>query len=221
MVEAVKRIQRMLPLLFALAALPSAAFAHRLDECLQATIVAIEPGELRLRINLTPGAAVAEAVIALIDRNHDDVISAAEAAAYAGALRGDLAAKVDESDIELSLADCEVASPADLRTGSGIIRVEFTGGIGPLAPGNHSVTLENRHLAPASVYLVNAAAPRSRAIRIIRQSRNDNQSVGEIRYTFEPSARRSSLVGMGVSAAAAGAAFAGIWWARKRVAAPA
>ena len=221
MVQAVKRIPCILPLLLALAAFPSAAFAHRLDECLQATIVAIEPAELRLRINVTPGAAVAEPVIALIDRDRDGVISADEAAAYAESLRRDLAVRVDKRDVELTLADCDAAAPVDLRMGSGIIRVELTGQIGPLAPGNHSVTLENRHLAPASVYLVNAAAPRSHAIRIIRQVRNDSQSLGDIQFTFEPAARFSSPVGLGVSVATVGAVLGAVWWARQRAAAPA
>ena len=43
MVEAVTTTLRRLPLLFALLAFPSAVFAHRLDEYLQATLVAIEP----------------------------------------------------------------------------------------------------------------------------------------------------------------------------------
>jgi hypothetical protein len=219
--EPVSRILSRLPLVLALTAFPSTAFAHRLDECLQATIVAIEPGELRLRINVTPGAAVAEPVIALVDRDRDGVISADEAAAYAGTLQRDLRVRVDQRDVELALASCEAAPPADLRTGSGILRVEFKAQVGPLAPGNHAVTLENRHLAKVSVYLINAAAPRSRAIRIIRQVRNDNQSVSDIQFVLEPAARFASPVGVGVSLATVGAVFGAVWWARQRAAPPA
>jgi hypothetical protein len=220
-VEAVKLILRPLPLVLALTVLPSAALAHRVDECLQATIVAIEPGELRLRMNLTPGAAVAEPVISLIDRDRDGVISADEAAAYARSLRRDLTVRLDGRDVELTVLACEADAPANLRTGSGIIRAELAGAIGPLAPGNHAVTLENRHLAPVSVYLVNAAAPKGRAIRIVRQARNDNQSVGDIQVSFEPAARSSSAVAMKVSIATLGAVLAGLGWARKRGLAPA
>ena len=69
--EAVIRTLRRLPLLFALIAFPPAVFAHRDDQYLQATLVAIEPSVVRLQINLTPGVAVAERVIAEIDRDHD------------------------------------------------------------------------------------------------------------------------------------------------------
>ena len=64
MVEAVTRTLCRLALLLALLAFPSAVFAHRLDEYLQATLVAIEPSDVRLQINLTPGVAVAEKVLA-------------------------------------------------------------------------------------------------------------------------------------------------------------
>ena len=54
MVEAVTSTARLL-LLLALLAFPSAVFAHRDDQYLQATLVAIEPSGVRLQINLTPG----------------------------------------------------------------------------------------------------------------------------------------------------------------------
>ncbi|TMA57475.1 MAG: hypothetical protein E6J73_19135 [Deltaproteobacteria bacterium] len=90
MVEAVTRILCRLPLLIALLALPSAALAHRDDQYLQATLVAIEPSGVRLQINLTPGVAVAEQVIAEIDRDRDGAISESEAVDYAEVLRRDL-----------------------------------------------------------------------------------------------------------------------------------
>ncbi|HEY1233474.1 MAG TPA: hypothetical protein VGH22_08860 [Candidatus Binatia bacterium] len=64
MVEALTRAVYRLSLLVALLAVPSTVFAHRDDEYLQATLVAIEPSGIRLQINLTPGIAVAERVIA-------------------------------------------------------------------------------------------------------------------------------------------------------------
>ncbi len=58
MVEVIIMRLGRLSLLLALVALPSTADAHRLDEYLQATLVDIEPGVLRLRINLTPGVDI-------------------------------------------------------------------------------------------------------------------------------------------------------------------
>src|SRR5947208_17070076 len=103
-------------LLLALLALPSAVFAHRDDQYLQATLVAIEPSGVRLQINLTPGVAVAEQVLAQIDRDRDDAISKNEAAAYAKLLKRDLTLRIDGRKLELKLTASEFVSPAELRT---------------------------------------------------------------------------------------------------------
>ena len=184
MVEAVTRTICRLPLLLALLAFPSGVFAHRDDQYLQATLVAIEPGGVRLQINLKPGVAVAEQVIAEIDRDRDGAISKNEAAGYAELLKRDLTLRIDGRDLELKLTRSEFVPPAELRTGSGIIQVEFSAIFGPLAAGPHRLTFENRHLTTVSVYLINAAQPRFAAVRITSQKRNDNQSAGEIEFTF-------------------------------------
>jgi len=175
-----------LPLLVSLLIFPSIVFAHREDEYLQATFVAIEPDSIRLEINLTPGIAIAEQVIKLIDRDHDGVISAKETAAYAESLQRDLTLRLDRRTLALKITASESAEAATLRTGSGIIQIEFTAVPGMLAPGAHKLTLENRHQRKISVYLINAARPSSSAVQITRQSRNNNQSTGEIELRFQP-----------------------------------
>jgi hypothetical protein len=195
-VEAVTTILRRLPVLLALIAFPSAAFAHRLDEYLQATLVEIEPGGLRLQINLTPGVAVAEQVLAVIDHDQDGVISTNEATAYAELLKHDLIVRLDGRDVELRLAASKFPPPVELRTGWGIIQLEYAAVPGPLAAGAHSLTLEHRHLSSVSVYLINAAMPKSDAVQITRQTRNDNQSTGEIEFTFHSPPHPSSAGGI-------------------------
>jgi len=172
--------------LLALLAFPSAASAHRLDEYLQATLVAIEPAGVRLQIDLTPGVAVADLLLAGIDRDHDGAISRGEAAAYAGKLKGDLALRLDGRILELALASSEWPAPADLREGVGIIQMEFSASYARLGAGAHRLAFENRHLPAVSVYLINAALPLSRAIRIVRQRRSDTQATGEIDFTVVP-----------------------------------
>lgn len=184
MVEALITRRRCLPLLLALLSLPSDAFAHRDDEYLQATLVVIEPREVRLQINLTPGIAVAEQVIALVDRNRDGAISTKEAAAYTELLKRDLTVRLDGRNSELKLTASEFVPPDELRTGSGIIQIEFSASFGPLAAGSHSLMLENRHLTKMSVYLINASQPRFATVQITKQKRNRNQSAGEIEFTL-------------------------------------
>jgi polyphosphate kinase len=185
MAEAVTRKVCRLPLLLALLALPSAVFAHRDDQYLQATLVIIEPSEIRLQINLTPGVAVAEQVLARIDSDRDGAISQNEAAAYAKVLERDLTLRVDGRNVELKLTASEFVEPAELRTGSGIIQMEFSAISGALAAGAHRLTLENRHLTRMSVYLINAVRPKFATVEITRQKRNHNQSAGEIEFTLQ------------------------------------
>jgi hypothetical protein len=198
MVKAVTMKLRQLPLLIALLAFPSAAFAHRLDEYLQATLVAIKPVGFRLQINLTPGVAVAEQVIALIDRDRDGVISTNEAAGYAELLKRDLIVRLDQRSVELKLATSFFPEPTDLRTGLGIIQVEFSVTPDKHAAGLHKLSLENRHLPGMSVYLFNSAQPESASVRITGQKRNENQSTGEIVFDLQPQPSRSMSVGIGI-----------------------
>jgi hypothetical protein len=139
-----------------------------------------------VQINLTPGVAVAEQVLAEIDRDRDGAISKNEAAAYAKRLNGDLTLRVDGRDLELKLTASEFVAPEELRTGSGTIQMEFSATLAPLAAGPHRLTLENRHLTTMSVYLINASQPRLATVQINRQKRNENQSAGDIEFTFHP-----------------------------------
>lgn len=174
-------------LLLALLAFPSTVFAHRLDEYLQATLVNIETNSIRLQINLTPGVEVAGPVLALIDLNHDGNISADEAQAYASTVKSSLTLRLDGQALELKVTAADFPPLEELRTGRGIIQLEFSVAPGALAPGSHELAFENRHLTLLSVYLINAALPKTPAVQIIRQIRNGNQSEGRIEFTIHAS----------------------------------
>ena len=211
MVEAMSPRLRRLTWVLSLLLIPSVACAHRLDEYLQATLVAIEPAGFRLHINLTPGVAVAEQVVALIDRDRDDEISTNEALAYAELLKHDLQVRLDERNLDLQLTASYFPDPTELRAGMGIIQMEFAVISSGLAAGRHKLTVENRHLPAASVYLFNAARPGSASFQITGQKRNENQSTGEIAFNFHPPPSSSLPVVIVVSfAALAAVLFAGL-----------
>jgi hypothetical protein len=207
-----------LAVLLALAALARPAAGHQLDEYLQATIVEIDPDMVRLKINLTPGIEVAAQVLDRIDLDHDNAISPQEAKAYGEALRQDLSVRLDGKDIPLKLATIDAPSPEDLRTGWSFIQAEFTGGFTAPPGGTHHLTIENRHLPAISAYLLNAAMPTTREIRIVRQSRNTNQSRGEIEFTTPPRAKPSPTIAIAASVVAVlGALLVTLWRARRRL----
>jgi hypothetical protein len=162
-------------------ALPSSSSAHRLDEYLQATLVTIEPGKVRLQINLTPGVEVAEQVLAVIDRDHDGVISTNEARAYCELLKRELSVRLDHSKMVLKLTGSTFPPLSELGTGWGVIQMEFTATCRHLRPGAHRLTVKNRHLLPLSVYLLNATLP-AEPVQITRQTRNETQSTGVIEF---------------------------------------
>ncbi|HWD98070.1 MAG TPA: hypothetical protein VG345_03505, partial [Bryobacteraceae bacterium] len=58
------------------------AFAHRLDEYLQGTILSVGKSRLEAQITLTPGVAVFPFLMAVIDTDSDGTISEAERRAY-------------------------------------------------------------------------------------------------------------------------------------------
>ena len=153
-------------------------------------LVAIESGRVRLHLNLTPGVAVAEQVIARIDRNRDGAVSENEAAVYVAWLKRDLTLRIDGRKLELKLTASEFVPPEELRTGSGIIQVEFSAALGSLAGSSHRLVLENRHLSKISVYLINAVKPKLGTIEITRQKRNTNRSTGEIEFAVHPASRK-------------------------------
>jgi hypothetical protein len=185
-VEAVNAPLHRLPLIIlALAAIPPAADGHVLDEYLQSTLVAIEPGDIRLKINLTPGIEIAEKVLNQIDRNGDGAISSDESAAYAETLKRDITVRLDGRDSQLKLTASNIPELAELRTGHGIIQMEFSIAPSSFSGGNHRLTFENRHFDSLGVYLFNAARSQSASIRIAKQNRNVNQSRGEIEFAYE------------------------------------
>ncbi|HSI15983.1 MAG TPA: EF-hand domain-containing protein [Chthoniobacter sp.] len=182
------------------AALLPHASAHRIDEYLQATLVIIEPGSIRLEINLTPGTDVAAAVLAQIDRNGDGVISAEETNAYGEALKRDLAVALDDRPVDLKLASAQCPSVDELRSGSGIVQIVFTVPPGVLTAQPHRLEIHNRHLPAMSVYLLNAgqpqffntAPPEAGSIEITAQKRSVNQDTGTIEFIFRPGANASA-----------------------------
>ena len=155
--------------------LASNALAHRLDEYLQATRVAVATNRIDLSIDLTPGVAVAGQVLAVVDKDRDGQVSGDECAAYARRVLKDIRVGLDEKVFPLSLVDASFPALHEVKAGMGVIRIKATAPVGQLAAGRHSLSLTNAHLPTISVYLVNALVPKDSAIRITKQTRDELQ----------------------------------------------
>jgi hypothetical protein len=157
------------------------AYAHRLDEYLQATLLTIEQDEVQASMRLIPGVSVAPAVIAGIDTNHDGILSEAEQQSYAQRVLNDLTLTCDGQSITPKLISATFPEIDQLRDGLGEIHIQFTGSL--LRGGlRRSLVLKNHHQNPSSVYLVNATMPVDPNIHILTQKRNEEQSFYELDY---------------------------------------
>ncbi len=159
----------------ALLALATPAFAHRLDEYLQATTIDVGRDRIDLRVRLTAGVASATKVLAAIDVNGDNMISDAEQRAYAERVRRDLSLKLDGHDAPLRLVSFAYPSIADIRTGLGDIVLQFATDIAPRS-AIRDLKFQNHHQPATPVYLVNTLLPSDTTVHILGQDRNRDQS---------------------------------------------
>ena len=166
-----------------LAAVPPAG-AHRLDEYLQATRLAIGLERVDLEIDLTPGVAVASKVVSWIDTNGDGEISSAEGEVYARQMLGSVTLSVDGLPVPIVLVETRFPQLQDMSLRVGTIQLRATAMLPATGPGRHRVSFLNTHRPELSVYLVNALVPASSRIRIGDQRRDRAQHRLTLDYTI-------------------------------------
>jgi hypothetical protein len=190
--------------------------AHRRDEYLQAARVAIDPDRLEIELDLTPGIAVAEQMLAEIDRDGNRSISDAEAHAYRGQVLGAMVVDVDGTPLSLELIDSSFPDVAAVLNGAGTMRFRAVAALPRVSAGTHHLRYRNSHRPDIGVYLANALVPSSDRVAIVAQRRDPDQRDLMIEYTLE--ADPATRVRGGLSAGAAGAAIwlTSLWWRRRR-----
>jgi len=153
----------------------SSCWAHRLDEYLQATMFSVAQDRIEAQIRLTPGVAVFPFVMASIgeDRN-----------AYAERVLRDLSLSVDGARLRLALVSVKFPALEEMREGLGEIQIDFRASV-PAGGANRTLVFENHHQSAIAAYLVNALVPRDPAIRLVAQTRSENQSTYRLDYTQE------------------------------------
>jgi hypothetical protein len=158
--------------------------AHRADEYLQAARLAIDPARVQIELDLTPGIALAEAILADIDRNRDGSLSADEQRAYESQVLTALELEVDGMPLRVQL-DASSFPPVDAMShGEGTIRLHLAAILPRLSAGFHQLWFRNRHHSNGSVYLANALVPGSDQVAITGQRRDGDQTELTIDYTL-------------------------------------
>lgn len=167
------------------------AFAHRLDEYLQAIIISVAQDHIEASMRLIPGVAVSGAVISAVDSNGDGIFSDAEQQTYAHSVLRDLSLSVDGHLITPRLQAVSFPAAADMKAGIGEIHIEFTAEL-PAGAIRRTLVVENHHQPRMSVYLMNVLVPQDRNIQVIAQNRNPNQSYIESTTRGQAAHRRHS-----------------------------
>ena len=179
--------------------------AHRRDEYLQAARIGIDPGRVEVELDLTPGIALADAVILDIDRNRDGSLSAEEQQAYASQVVSALTLEIDGTPVRAQLGAVTYPDADAMRRGEGTIRLHSSAPLPRVSSGFHQLLFRNRHHPDRSVYLANALVPRSQEVSVTAQRRDIEQTEVTIDYVLRAAPARPAaawLVG-GLAAATA------------------
>jgi hypothetical protein len=182
-----------LALLLAILASTTAS-AHRRDEYLQAARIAIAPTRVELQLDLTPGIAVADTIIAEIDPNGDGLFSSDEQRAYVAQVMRALTLGVDDTLLQMQPISSSFPTADAIRRGEGTIQLQFDAILPPLAAGTHRLSYHNTHRRDVGVYLANALLPDTDRIAITAQLRDLDQRDLAIEYVFRDRSIRTWLL---------------------------
>lgn len=160
--------------------------AHRYDEYLHASRIAIAPASVRLEVSLTPGMAVADAVIRDIDTDRDAVLSDAERRAYAQRVLGGLSLRLDDALVPLAVASSNFPAAGALRGGDSAITIVVDAPLPRSTQGAHRLSFRNANAAHGAVYLANALLPEDDRVAITGMTHAVDQSGLTVAYTVRP-----------------------------------
>jgi len=153
----------------------AAANAHRLDEYLQVTRIAVDRERVDLDIDLTPGVAVARQVFGWIDSDRNGEISAEEGDVYAAGVLAAIRLDVDDRAQPLTLVGRRFPTLREMSQGVGTVQLTATAAVPRASNGRHQLVYQNSHRPEVSVYLVNALVPKSQDIEVLGQRRDRQQ----------------------------------------------
>ena len=177
-------MKRALAISALLVGLATPAFAHRVDEYLQAATLLVSAGRLELSMRLAPGTAVAATVLDSIDINRDGAISETEGRGYGNQVLRDLYVTLDKTPVVLRLNSWRSSTVEELRRGQGEIHFEFGAAL-PVGGSQRRLVFENRHRSAIAAFLVNALVPTAmRAVGVVNDvtGRGRHTSSSTIRY---------------------------------------
>jgi hypothetical protein len=186
--------------------------AHRRDEYLQATRLAIDPDRVQIELDLTPGIAVADAVLAEIDLDANGSISVAEARAYSDRVLTEIALDVDGMPLRVELVDSAFPTFDTVRKGEGTTRIQAVASMPRLADGLHHLRYRNAYRSDIGVYLANALVPASDRVTVASQRRDVDQRDLVVDYMLRGQSTTGTRRELSVGITGALILVANAWW---------
>jgi hypothetical protein len=159
--------------------------AHRRDEYLQAARLSIEPADIEMTLDLTPGIALAENILSDIDEDTDGVVSADEVRFYATRVLRAVSLEIDGTPLLVRLVDSAFPARDAVLSGEGTIRVRARASMPRLPAGPHHLHYRNTHRSDVAVYLANALMPVSPRVSITGQRRDVDQRELTVDYVLQ------------------------------------
>jgi hypothetical protein len=193
-----------------------AAFAHPVDECVEAAYLTLGTDSLELELDLTPGERVAVQMLDLIDQNRDGQMDRPEVQRYAERVLEDLDLNVDGKSQTLKLESVLPPSTQAFLDGGGTIKLVARADLTAEA-GSHTLEFRNSHAPVKSGYLANVFV-QSGEVKVLEQQRDATQQVFQVRYELEARAPRFDWV-WPIPAILAATVLAGWWlmWTKRRL----
>ena len=190
---------------------------HRRDEYLQASRLALDADRVRIEVELTAGIAVADAVLADLDRDGTDTVSAGEAASYAAAVAAAIGLEIDGAPLAVTGKATRVPGVDDVRSGAGAMLIELDATVPALDAGPHLLRFRNRHRPDISVYLANVLVPTDDRVAVTAQRRDVDQRELVVDYQLRAgSIEAAGRTGLAIATALLIALGAWWWHVRRR-----
>ena len=119
------------------------ADAHPVDEVVQGAYLTLAAGQVRLELDLAPGAEVAEAFLTSLDTNRDQRITEVEARGFAARVLEQSTLLLDGVAVHWALDQVTVPAYQALRFGNDILRIQAIASRADSA-GMHALSYRNR-----------------------------------------------------------------------------
>jgi ABC-type nickel/cobalt efflux system permease component RcnA len=160
------------------------ARAHSLDIYLQASYLTVEPGQIVVELDMSPGVLIAPQLLPELDSDGDQQISDAETQAYVTSVLSNVTLTVDDEALALTVTDIDMPDYLTIQAGYGTIRVFTSAALSGGLTGTHQIAYANAYAPTGSAYQVNAFVDQGEAVTLGAQNRDDIQQSMTVDFTL-------------------------------------